>query len=89
MEQTIDTLSIRIDKVEKDTAELFTKVNGHSITQATVNEKLNSLLVTLGEVKGGLASIQQVPVKRYEGIITTVIGALIAVAVGYISTKIH
>ena len=87
MEQTVDTLSIRQDKVEKDVCELFEKVNNHSISQATVNEKLNSILVTMGELKAGLADLKEVPSRRWENLIGYIASAVIAALAMYIFTK--
>jgi hypothetical protein len=87
VEQTIDTLTIRQDKAEMDIREIFEKVNDHSISQATVNEKLNSMLLALGELKGSLGALREIPSKRYEGIVMAILGAIIAVAIGYISSK--
>ena len=57
VEQTVDTLAVRVDKLEKDTAELFGKTNAANISLAAVNEKLSSMLTTLGELKAGLANL--------------------------------
>lgn len=82
MEQTIETLSIRVDKLEKDTADLAERANAAAITQAAINEKLNSVLVTLGELKAGLAALQQVPSKRWEGLVGALIASFVAAFVG-------
>ncbi|MDR3643927.1 MAG: hypothetical protein P4M02_02495, partial [Clostridia bacterium] len=75
MEQTIESLSVRVDKLERETSDLFERTNTSAVTQAAVNEKLNSVLVTLGELKAGLAGLQQLPLKRWEGLIGAVIAA--------------
>ena len=87
MEPTVDILSVRVENLENNIKEIFSKVNEHAVSQATVNEKLNSMLITLGELKAGLSVLREIPSKRYEGIIMAILGAIIAVAIGYISSK--
>lgn len=88
MEQTIDTLAVRVDKLERDAAELFDKTNTSAVSLAAVNEKLNSMLVTLGELKQAVVSIQSAPAKRLDGILTAVITAVISCLVGYLFAKL-
>ena len=88
MEQTIDTLSIRLDKIERDNCELFNRTNKAAVTLATVNEKLNSMLVTLSELKSGMERLQQQPAKRWEGIMGALISAVVATCVGFIAAKV-
>jgi hypothetical protein len=88
LEQTIDTLSIRLDKLERDNYELFNRTNTTAITLATVNEKLNSMLLTLGELKSGMESLKQQPAKRWEGIMGALISAIVATCVGFVAANI-
>ena len=87
MEQTIETLSVRVDKLERETADLSERTNTAAITQAAVNEKLNSVLVTLGELKAGLNTLQQYPGKRWDTLTSAIIAALVAAVIGYISAR--
>jgi hypothetical protein len=88
LEQTIDTLSIRLDKLERDNCELFNRTNTTAITLATVNEKLNSMLITLGELKSGMERLQQQPAKRWESILGALLSAIVATCVGFIAAKV-
>lgn len=88
MEQTIETLAVRVDKLEKDSSDLVYRVNAVAVTQAAVNEKLNSMLVTLGEVKQAVASLEQTPARRLDMIIRAVITALLSGAIGYFLAKL-
>jgi hypothetical protein len=87
MEQTIETLAVRVDKLEKDSCELVYRVNSAAVAQATVGEKLNSMLVTLGEVKQAVAGLEQAPARRLDIILRAVITALISGVCGYILAK--
>jgi hypothetical protein len=83
MEQTVDTLSIRQDKTEKDICEIFEKVNAGAIATARADEKQNGILTTLGEIKDGLNRIQQIPAKRWENIVGYILFAAIGGAISY------
>lgn len=89
MEQTLGMLSVRVDKLERDTGELFSRVNSSAVTLASVNEKLSSMLTTLGEVKQAVAALQQKPGRRLETITTSLIAALLSGLVGYFVAKFH
>lgn len=89
MEQTVETLAVRVDKLEKDTAELFFKVNSAAVSQATISEKLNSLLITLGEVKEAVASLVKTPSRRLDMIYRAVITAVISGVCGFILAKMQ
>jgi hypothetical protein len=88
MEQTIETLAVRVDKLEKDSADLLYRANTTAVAQAAVNEKLNSLLVTLGEVKQAVAGLTQAPSRRLDMILRAAVTALLSGMVGYFLAKI-
>ena len=84
MEQTVETLSVRVDKLERDTAALFEKTNTANITLAAVNEKLCAMLTTLGEVKQAVAGLQARPGRLWEIAAGAVIAAAVSGAVGFL-----
>jgi hypothetical protein len=88
MEQTIETLAVRVDKLEKDNSELVYKANSAAVAQAAVSEKLNSMLVTLGEVKEAVAGLERGPANRLDMILRAVITALASGICGYFLAKI-
>lgn len=88
MEQTIETLSVRVDKLEKDSAELFYKANAAAVTQAANSEKLNSMLVTLGEVKQAVAGLEHEPARRLDTIFRAAVTALLSGLIGYFLARI-
>ena len=87
MEQTIETLSVRVDKLERETADLSERTNSTAIAQAAINEKLNSVLVTLGELKAGLNALQQVPTRRWDTVVGAIITALVAAIIGFVTAR--
>lgn len=87
MTETVATLAVRVKKLEADTAELFGKVNDARETQAGINEKLASMLTTLGEVKQAVTGLQQAPARRLDGIVRAIITGLVSLAVGYLMAK--
>jgi hypothetical protein len=88
LEQSVDTLSIRLDKLERDNCELFNRTNSAAITLATVNEKLNSMLITLGELKSGMERLQQQPARRWESLLGALLSAMVAAGVGFVAAKV-
>jgi len=78
MAQTIATLAVRVEKLEKDTGELFEKVNDARETQAGINEKLSAMLTTLGEVKQAVTEIQRRPGKLWDILLGAVVAAVVS-----------
>jgi uncharacterized protein YoxC len=87
MEQTVETLAVRVDKLEKDSADLIYRANAAAVAQAAVDEKLNSVLITLGEVKQAVAGLEQTPARRLEVIARAVITALASGIIGFFLAK--
>ena len=87
MEQTVETLAVRVDKLETESRELVYRVNAAAVAQAAVNEKLNSMLVTLGEVKQAVAGLEQAPASRLDAIFRAVLTALASGILGYFLAK--
>jgi uncharacterized protein YoxC len=87
VEQTIQTLAVRVEKLEKDTAELFEKTNTATVTLAAVNEKLSSMLTTLGEVKQAIEEMRRAPQRRLEAIFRAVVTAFVSGLAGYFIAK--
>ena len=77
----------RLDEVEKNVATLFDRTNSQAQTQAGVTEKLNSVISTLGELKGIVLSLQQAPARRWESLVGYILSAAVAAAIMYIFKK--
>jgi uncharacterized protein YoxC len=82
MAETVATLAVRVDKLERDTSELFGKTNDNAIAQATITEKLSNILVTVGEIKQAVSEIQKVPGKRWNSVIENLIYVAICIIAG-------
>jgi hypothetical protein len=87
VEQTVGTLAVRVDKLERDTTELFDKTNAANISLAAVNEKLSSMLTTLGELKAGLANLQAAPSRKWDTVFKAAITGIVSLAAGYFLAK--
>lgn len=88
VEQTVSTLAVRVDKLEKDTSELFYKANSAAVAQAAISEKLSSMLVTLGEVKQAVSNIQQTPARKLDMVFRAVLAAVASGIIGYFFAKL-
>lgn len=85
---SIDVNERIIERLESDVAELYRRTNAAEINQATINEKLNSMLITLGELKSGLKSLQEQPSRRLEKFWGALIGAIVSVIIGFLSGRL-
>ena len=79
----MDTLALRIEKLEREVEVLFSKVNAYAVSQATTLEKLGSVLETLAELKEGIRQLQAQPAKRFDSIVGAAISATLAALIGY------
>jgi hypothetical protein len=73
--------------LKKDSADLIYRANAAAVAQAAVDEKLNSVLITLGEVKQAVAGLEQTPARRLEVIARAVITALASGIIGFFLAK--
>jgi septation ring formation regulator EzrA len=78
----------RIEKLENDVAELYDKTTASAVTEAAINEKLNSMLITLSEVKSGLSKLQEQPARRWDTLISSALAALATALIGYLIGQI-
>lgn len=87
MEQTLATLAVRVDKLERDEEALLAKVNAAVVAQATVSEKLCAMMSTLDEVRLAVGALEHTPVQRFESFIRSLVTALVSAAVGYLFAR--
>ena len=73
----------RLDKLESDVQILYKKVNDVTLTQVQSVTKLDSMLVTLGELKESIEALKKRPGWLWDKMIIAVIGAVCGVAVSY------
>lgn len=70
-----DLYEHRISALEADVKHLYSKVNGFAVASAEMNTKLDSMLVTLGELKESIKSVSARPARLWDRLIFAVITA--------------
>lgn len=71
-----EVLNHRIEAVEEDIKILYKKVNDVTLTQVQSVTKLDSMLVTLGELKESIEALKRRPGWLWDKLIVALIGAL-------------
>ena len=74
----------RLDKLESDVQILYKKVNDVTLTQVQSVTKLDSMLVTLGELKESIEVLKKRPGWLWDKMIVAIISALCGVVVSCI-----
>lgn len=91
MEQTVEAviadLQARVKTLEGQVSDLFNRARASETQLSGIAQKLDDMLVTLGEVKNAVSQMQQQPSKRWEHIIQAAITAVVAAAVGFAVAK--
>ena len=80
----MDVLNHRIDAVEEDVKILFKKVNEVTLTQVQSVTKLDSMLVTLGELKESIEALKRRPGWLWDKFVVAMISAVCGALVGFI-----
>jgi len=76
-----EILNHRLDSVEADVKILYKKVNDVTLEQVTSSTKLDSMLMTLGELKESIETLKRRPNWLWDKIVVALIGALCGVLV--------
>lgn len=76
-----EILNRRVDAVEADVKILYKKVNDVTLEQVTSSTKLDSMLVTLGELKESIETLKKRPGWLWDKAVVALIGALCGVLV--------
>lgn len=79
-----EMLNHRLDKVESDIQILYKKVNDVTLTQVQSVTKLESMLVTLGELKESIETLKKRPSWLWDKVIIALISAVCGVVVSHI-----
>ena len=74
----------RLDVVEADIKILYKKVNDVTLSQVTSNTKLDSMLLTLGELKESIETLKKRPGWLWDKVIVALVGAICGVLVNMI-----
>ncbi len=76
-----EMLNHRLDKVESDIQILYKKVNDVTLTQVQSVTKLDSMLVTLGELKESIEALKKRPGWLWDKAVVAIISAVCGVVV--------
>lgn len=80
----LELLNHRVDGVEEDVKILYKKVNEVTLTQVQSVTKLDSMLVTLGELKESIETLKRRPNWLWDKLVVALIGAVCGVVVNMI-----
>lgn len=80
----MEVLNHRVDAVEEDVKILFKKINEVSLVQVQSVTRLDSMLVTLGELKESIEALKRRPGWLWDKLIVALIGAVCGALVGFI-----
>ncbi len=79
-----EILNYRVDAVEEDVKILYKKVDEVTLAQVQSVTKLDSMLVTLGELKESIETLKNRPVNLWDKLVVALIGAVCGAIVGMI-----
>lgn len=79
-----EMLNHRLDKVESDIQILYKKVNDVTLTQVQSVTKLDSMLVTLGELKESIEVLKKRPGWLWDKVIIALISAISGVVISHL-----
>lgn len=71
-----DLYEHRISTLESDVKKLYSKMNGFAVASAETNTKLDSMLVTLGELKESIKAVSTRPMRFWDNLLFAVISAI-------------
>jgi hypothetical protein len=80
----LSELERRVEGVEKDVKELYKRTDCTNVWQAKNGEKLDNVLIVIGELKEAISSLKSAPGKRWDALIFGIIGAAGAAIVALI-----
>lgn len=71
----------RLDVMEADIKILYKKVNDVTLSQVTSNTKLDSMLLTLGELKESIETLKKRPGWLWDKVVVALVGAICGVII--------
>lgn len=75
---TLEEMEHRIEKAEADIRKLYSRTNKFGEEMAVVTTKLDNILITLGELKESVGKLNARPVKLWDKILLSFVGAAAA-----------
>ncbi len=76
-----EVLNHRLDKLEDDVKILYKKINDVTLAQVQSVTKLDSMLLTLGELKESIEALKKRPGWLWDKLVVALIGAICGVVV--------
>ena len=76
-----EVINHRLDTAEADIKTLYKKVNDVTLSQVSSNTKLDSMLLTLGEMKESIETLKKRPGWLWDRVIVALVGAVCGVLV--------
>jgi chromosome segregation ATPase len=84
LEAEIKSLKRRVEVLEEEYAALSNEVNAIDKTQSVVTSKLNTVIETLGKLQQAIDDLKDRPSKRWETIVSALIGAAVTAFIAFI-----
>ena len=84
LEAEIKSLKRRVELLEKEYTTLNDEVNTIDKTQSVVTSKLNTVIETLGKLQQAIDDLKDRPSKRWETIVSALIGAAVTAFIAFI-----
>lgn len=78
----------QIEMLEEDVKILYKKINDVTMSQVQSVTKLDSMLITLGELKESIETLKQHPGQMWNKVISALIGAICGVLVSSLAAYI-
>lgn len=76
-----EVINHRLDTAEADIKILYKKVNDVTLSQVSSNTKLDSMLLTLGEMKESIETLKKRPGWLWDRAVVALVGAICGVLV--------
>ena len=80
----VDNLKRRVEVLEKEISEVENKAAAAAEAQATISTKLNTVIENLGRVQQSIEDLKGRPGRRWETIISALIGAVATAFIAFI-----
>lgn len=84
LEAEIKSLKRRVEVLEEEYVALSNEVNAIDKTQSVVTSKLNTVIETLGKLQQAIDDLKDRPSKRWETIVSALIGAAVTAFIAFI-----
>lgn len=80
----VDNLKRRVEALEKEISEVENKAAAAAEAQAAISTKLNTVIENLGRVQQSIEDLKGRPGRRWETVISALIGAAVTAFIAFI-----